>query len=404
MGPYRAPAHLPSQPAGRPRLPPPHLRLLPSPYRGEVLCCNRVTDWLPFQSRRPVDGHGRPLPVSQEEIDRLQRAIGLGWELSTRTTYGTGLLYYMVWADKLGLSEEARAPASKDMIELFISDLIGFYSASAISNAVQAVRAWHILHGLGWPHAKDDFSVLLSSAEKNCPPSSRRPQRQPVRIELIRRLHATIDFDDPADVAFYACLTTVYFSTSRLGEFVLGAVHDHFDPARHVSRGCVKEETDGRNVVWSFRLPRTKVAIKGETVSWAPRPGDLADPRVALQRHLDLNHPTPDHHPLFAYRDAKARLTPMTRARFLTRLKAKCAIIGETTPHGHALRIGNTLEMLLDGVPFEVVKTKGRWSSDTFQVYLRKHELILAPYIQALPELQSAVARVTMPRITRRTN
>jgi hypothetical protein len=59
---------------------------------------------------------------------------------------------------------------------------------------------------------------------------------------------------------------------------------------------------------------------------------------------------------------------------------------------------------LLDGVPFEVVKTKGRWSSDTFQVYLRKHELILAPYIQALPELQSAVARVMMPRITRRTN
>ncbi|KAH9913276.1 hypothetical protein B0H21DRAFT_669165, partial [Amylocystis lapponica] len=49
---------------------------------------------------------------------------------------------------------------------------------------------------------------------------------------------------------------------------------------------------------------------------------------------------------------------------------------------GHGLRIGGTLEYLLRGRPFEVVKAIGRWSGDSFQLYLRKHAVILAPYLQ----------------------
>ncbi|TEB31909.1 hypothetical protein FA13DRAFT_1628746, partial [Coprinellus micaceus] len=50
---------------------------------------------------------------------------------------------------------------------------------------------------------------------------------------------------------------------------------------------------------------------------------------------------------------------------------------------GHGIRIGPTLEYLLRGVPFDVMKVKGWWASDTFQTYLRKHAQILAPYMQA---------------------
>ena len=38
---------------------------------------------------------------------------------------------------------------------------------------------------------------------------------------------------------------------------------------------------------------------------------------------------------------------------------------------GHSLRIGATLEYLLRGVPFEVVNHIGRWSSNSFTLYLR---------------------------------
>ena len=66
---------------------------------------------------------------------------------------------------------------------------------------------------------------------------------------------------------------------------------------------------------------------------------------------------------------------------------------------GHGIRIGSTLEYLLRGVPFEVVKVKGRWASDAFLLYLRKHAQILAPYMQADPVLHEAFTRLTMPPV-----
>ena len=56
----------------------------------------------------------------------------------------------------------------------------------------------------------------------------------------------------------------------------------------------------------------------------------------------------------------------------LLKTKAKAAGYGNTV-QGHGIWISATLEYLLRGMPFEVMKTKGRWASNTFQMYLRKH-------------------------------
>ena len=57
----------------------------------------------------------------------------------------------------------------------------------------------------------------------------------------------------------------------------------------------------------------------------------------------------------------------------------------------------NPCHSLLRGVPFDVVKSMGRWSSDAFLIYLRQHAVIIAPYIQGTPFLE-AFTRYTMPR------
>jgi hypothetical protein len=60
---------------------------------------------------------------------------------------------------------------------------------------------------------------------------------------------------------------------------------------------------------------------------------------------------------------------------------SKAAIAAGRQPlQGHGIRIGAVLEYLLRGMPFEVMKSKGRWASDSFERYLRKHAQILAPY------------------------
>ena len=65
--------------------------------------------------------------------------------------------------------------------------------------------------------------------------------------------------------------------------------------------------------------------------------------------------------------------------------------------HGHGIHIRATLEYLLRGIPFDVMKVKGHWASYAFQLYLWKHNQILAPYMQAMPpETASEFTRLAM--------
>ena len=66
---------------------------------------------------------------------------------------------------------------------------------------------------------------------------------------------------------------------------------------------------------------------------------------------------------------------------------------------GHGIRIGSTLEYLLRGIPFDVVKAKGRWQSEAFKGYLRKHAQIMAPYMQAEPKAYETFVRYAMPPV-----
>lgn len=82
------------------------------------------------------------------------------------------------------------------------------------------------------------------------------------------------------------------------------------------------------------------------------------------------------------------------------RLTTAALSAGIDSIKGHGIRIGSTLEYLLRGVPFDVVKSMGRWSSEAFVLYLRKHAIILAPYMQGHPILEP-FTRYTMPPVRR---
>ena len=154
-------------------------------------------------------------------------------------------------------------------------------------------------------------------------------------------------------------------------------------------------DRDG-NTVLSFFLPHTKVAPAGETVACATQDG-LSDPLQAFWRHLAINDPSPSE-PLFAYMLGHVRV-PLTRLAFLRCIASAARAAGIQPLPGHSLRIGSTLEYLLRGIPFDVVKTMNRWSSNAFQLYLRKHGQILARYLQAKPDLLASLAQVSLPPV-----
>ena len=89
----------------------------------------------------------------------------------------------------------------------------------------------------------------------------------------------------------------------------------------------------------------------------------------------------------------------VTKAAFISSLEESfCSVLptwldwwGVPWLSVHSLHTGGTLEYLLQGIPFDMVKTMGRWSSNSFQMYLCQHGHILPRYLQVNPDLASTL-------------
>ena len=201
--------------------------------------------------------------------------------------------------------------------------------------------------------------------------------------------------NNPLDAAVAGCVTTIFHSISRTAEFTQKTLTS-FDPLSHVKPSDVKKRTDRNGLeVTSFSLPKTKCSDEPEDAYWSKQSG-VADPEANFNNHIAINSP-PSNGPLFAYKHGNGH-KPLTHKVFLDRLNEIALALGLGPLKGHGLRIGGTLEYLLQGVPFDIVKSLGRWSSEAFVLYLHQHAVIMAPYLQSSPVLET-FTRYTMPPV-----
>ncbi|KIN93436.1 hypothetical protein M404DRAFT_171264 [Pisolithus tinctorius Marx 270] len=148
-----------------------------------------------------------------------------------------------------------------------------------------------------------------------------------------------------------------------------------------------------------FHLPATKCLTKGETVQCAPQDDPITDPFHALQNHFHLNPATKDAH-LFAWSHPIRGIRPLSKYKVMRKIaKAAKSHIGFPNLKGHSLCIGGTLFYLLKEIPFDVIKTMGRWSGESFTLYLRHHALVLAPFLQSKPETLNSLKQYILPPV-----
>ncbi|KAG2056796.1 hypothetical protein BDR06DRAFT_879473 [Suillus hirtellus] len=366
---------------------------LPSALRPHCLAWDRLRLWVPIASRSRMDHSGCLVPLTDSDVDRILVVIAHSHAPNTRECYGSGLLVFHVFCDSRNIPESQRCPASSILVLSFLAACAGMYSGKTLDSYFYGIRAWHLLHGLPWSVDQAQASLTLEGAKSLAPLSSSRPKRAPFTVALLLALHSTLDLSTPLHAAVYACLTTSFFTIARMGEFTVPSLKD-FNRQKHVTVGDIRHEVDrhGFNVT-VFHLPRTKTSPTGEDVYWATQSG-LVDPLAALTNHLHVNNPSTSD-ALFSWRHVSG-LHVLTHSAFLKCLKEVSTRSGQGDLKGHGIRIGSTLEYLLRGVPFDTVKTMGRWSSDAFVLYLRKHAIILAPYLQDQPVLEP-FTRYAMP-------
>ena len=314
-----------------------------------------------------------------------QRQLALSaFAKSTRSTYGTGLAKYHQYCDTIMLPEINRTPASTTIIAGFVTYLSGAYSKTAITNFIAGVKAWHFINNLQYDVDDKLLQTLLQGAARVQPLP--QPRRRPLTTVELEKILKNLDISQHEQAAVAACLTTCFYSCARLGEFTVPTTQS-FDPRIHITVSGISFQQDRYwNKVTAFKLPRTKTKITGETVFWAAQT-NASNPLRYLLNHLQLNENSPNDH-LFAFKHKNHKI-PLTRNTFLRNVK-KAAVEAQVSFNtGHSLRIGSTLEYLLRGVPFEVVKQIGRWSSNSFTLYLREHGRILAPYLQTNPPINN---------------
>jgi len=247
-----------------------------------------------------------------------------------------------------------------------------------------------------WSSMGDEFSRderALDGATILALPKSKKPKCKPLTITTITAIAGRLDLSQPLNSAVYACLTTTFYSAAQLGEFTIPSLKA-FDPSQHVKLSDIRRDQDqhGHQVI-VFHLPHTKSSPLGEDVYWSYQHGP-SDPQAALHNHLTINYP-PNNKALFSWRYPQG-LRPFTHTEFLKQIKAVAAKLGMESLKGHGIHIRATLEYLLQGIPFNVVKSIGRWSSEAFLIYLGQHAIIIAPYIQGTP-IMEAFTHYTMP-------
>ncbi|KAF7348034.1 DNA breaking-rejoining enzyme [Mycena sanguinolenta] len=298
--------------------------------------------------------------------------MSFAWAPGTLEVYGSGLLIFHVFCDGRGIPER-----------------------STLDNYYYGVRAWHILHNIPWLIEQAAIDALLKAATTLAPQSSKRKKRLPYTVEVLIIILHHLDLTCPLDAAVWSCLTTVF-----LFRCAGGGVHSANAGLVRPCYPCHPFEyaTDRHNLTQTaFFILRTKSAqAHGEDAFWSRQDGPT-DPESALNNHFAVNNPLPTS-PLFSYLH-KNSLRPLTKSAFLKRLHVAFSAAQIEPLQGHGIRIGSTLEYLLRGVPFDVVKSMGRWASESFTVYLRKHAQIMAPYMQADSALQAAFFHRTMPPV-----
>ena len=116
-----------------------------------------------------------------------------------------------------------------------------------------------------------------------------------------------------------------------------------------------------------LQLPFTKTTTHHGAKIMLCRQNGESDPIRWLMHHGSINRMDAKML-IFAYRKGSGYLC-LTRQALMRRCNEVWGHHGIPAISGHSFRIGGTTELLLCGVPPDVVKMMGRWKSDAFLIY-----------------------------------
>lgn len=298
-----------------------------------------------------------------------ERAICLGFSLekSTSGTYTSHLNSYLTFCNSHHFSIEP----TPDTLSFYVVFMCSHIRPSSVDSYLSGICSQ--LEPF-YPNVRAArTSALVTRTLQGCKKmqgtavSRKRPFSEGDLTLFLDHYGSSSNYDD---VLFIAMLFTAWHCLMRLGELV-----DHDNPAyrssrKSIMRASVKSCSYPRRYI-TFFLPMHKAdrLFEGSKIVLEERASHL-DPYSRFMKYLQLRDR------LFSLRPhlwLRQNGSVPTRSWFMRRLRSHFpAEYG-----GHSLRSGGATALAIAGVPSDRIQAAGRWSSDTFQIYIRKNPVLL---------------------------
>jgi hypothetical protein len=231
------------------------------------------------QERRLKDSN--PYPKEVYEAAELIWCKGL--VDPTKSNYGAGVLRFNQYCDKRRIPERLCMPVSDILLSGFIGEHAGKVSGDTIKAWLSGIHMWHILHGAPWCCNDSPRVTLARRAAKVEGSGKRRPQRAPITIEHMQKLHDSLDFSIPFHCTIWALAFITFWGCRRLGELTIPSAAK-FNPKFHAIRGTTFfAPFQGGN----FHIPWTKTTKEvGADVSFTGRDDNPSTPSSSTRNAM----------------------------------------------------------------------------------------------------------------------
>jgi hypothetical protein len=334
----------------------------------------------------PNDNAG-PHYLSPRTRAQVTRAIKNGWAKATVKRYSSSVELFLRFCDEESVPEHLRFPADEFVLCAFAASSLGRHARSTVSGRLSGLKAWHFAHNMEWK-GSSRLRYVLNGVHTLAPGISKRPPRPPITAKMLIQLVESLDLTNFFDLVVAACAVTAFWGQCRLGELIPASLALLLSILFPTRASFVRSLRNPEACL--LRLPHTKTHQHGQDVVLVDQVSPI-NPIRLLKAHLRLNN-IPHDSFIFSYRSAGV-LHPLTKSSFLRRCNQIWSSLGYPHTSGHCFRIGGTTELLIAGIPPDVVRATGRWSSGSFLRYWRSLDDIAPRYMRYVHSLKRKHAR-----------
>ena len=244
----------------------------------------------------------------------------------------------------------------------FASLLADNLTHASIKVYLSAVRSLHIDHGLSDPFVNClRLQRLLRGIKRVQGPVS--PRRLPITLDHLRAIQHRLDFSRRDHVMLWAACCLGFFGFLRAGEFT---VNSAFQPSIHMTVDDFQADSMVNHTCCKVHIKclKTDPFCMGCDIYVGHDEGSVCPVR-ALSNFLALRRSSEG--PLFTLSDGR----PLAQQQLSSTVQSILHSASYTGSYsGHSFLIGAVTTAAPRGVPDHLIKTLGRWSSDTYQIHI----------------------------------